>query len=159
MFAPRTAPAEVRAAPPNFQDVKWTVRLTGTAIDPTTVPRRLRCTYVGGRSEWPAFNNPANRLSGICHQLIALGGSHCHACHLRQGVVVDHDRFTGLVRGLLCTHCNAHVDTCPHPAACPWANYLNAPPAIRLELPYPPRAATRRYNQQRIDHFGFDPLP
>jgi hypothetical protein len=47
-----------------------------------------------------------------------------------------------LVRGMLCWHCNTWIDTCPHPAGCAWAAYLNNPPALSLRLQYP-RSAKR----------------
>jgi hypothetical protein len=50
------------------------------------------------------------------------------------GVIVGHDPFTGLVRGRLCSGCNAWIDVCPHLRGCPRAAYLNDPPARHLQL-------------------------
>jgi hypothetical protein len=46
--------------------------------------------------------------------LVAALGQPCHACLIRPGASIDHDHFTGLVRGLLCLYCNTHIDGCLH---------------------------------------------
>jgi hypothetical protein len=70
-------------------------------------------------------------------RLVAALGSRCHACRTRAGSFIDHDHFTGLVRGLLCEYCNTHIDGCLHVSGCVWADYLNSPPAVELKLSYP----------------------
>src|SRR5699024_3690452 len=134
---PRDAPIERQQAPDGWREVHWHVRLLGDPVDPSTVPPTRRCVYLGGRSDWPPQARTDTRL-GRCRQaLIEAGGPDCHACGLRIGVVVDHDHITGMVRGLLCQHCNAWIDQCPHLDGCPWADYLNSPPAAQLHLRYP----------------------
>ncbi|PPK63332.1 recombination endonuclease VII [Actinokineospora auranticolor] len=88
-----------------------------------------------------------------------LAGSACHACGRDFGTVVDHDHFTGAVRGLLCTHCNNNIDKCPHLSACRWADYLNSPPAEHLGIRHPDATKARSWSKDRIELMGFDPFP
>lgn len=159
MFAPRTAPPEQQRAPRASHCVEWVVRLLDDRVDPSAVPPLRRCTYVGGRSDWPPHLTIDTRMGRIRQTLINLKGSQCHACGLRTGVIVDHDHFTGLVRGLLCSHCNAWIDQCPHLNGCPWAAYLNNPPAAQLRLRHPGAHNDRKLNQARIEYLGIDPFP
>jgi len=87
-------------------------------------------------------------------------GPTCASCGQRYGHVVDHDHFSGLVRGLLCRVCNAWVDTCVHAdsAECRYACYLNAPPAERLQLRYPASHRQRALDEVRRAIVGFDVL-
>ncbi len=43
----------------------------------------------------------------------------------------------GRVVGLVCRHCNTHLDACSHLSGCHWAAYLGNPPAAHLDLIYP----------------------
>jgi len=159
MFAPASAPIEQQRADLELRHVEWTVQLLGEGVDPTTVAPLHRCAYVGGRSVWPPYLGGNTRWSRIRQSLIDLNGSQCHACGLRIGVIIDHDHFTGYVRGLLCSHCNAWIDQCPHLDGCPWADYLNDPPAAHLWLRHPKAHNDRKHNQARIDYLGIDPFP
>ncbi|QVJ00369.1 hypothetical protein KGD82_16545 [Nocardiopsis eucommiae] len=64
-------------------------------------------------------------------------GRGCAVCGGSGVGVMDHDPFTGWVRGLLCDHCNNSIDRCPHLSGCGWADYLNDPPAWHLKADYP----------------------
>lgn len=159
MFAPKTATDEQRRAPHQSHVVGWTVQLQGERVDPSTVPPLRRCTFVGGRSHWPPHLSGNSRMGRIRQQMVDLAGSLCHACGRTIGVVVDHDHFTGLVRGLLCSTCNAWIDICPHLHGCPRAAYLNNPPAQHLRLRHPLAHHDRERHRVRIDYLGIDPLP
>ncbi|WP_441311502.1 endonuclease domain-containing protein [Crossiella sp. CA198] len=153
-------PASASSGAALFDEVvRWPVQLANDTTDPTTVPPSQRCTYVGSRSDWPPFCASFDPLSTVRRRLVEVAGDRCHACGLRTGSVVDHDHFTGLVRGLLCTHCNAWIDTCPHLTGCPWAHYLNAPPAQELSLRHPHAGSDRSRARARIDSAGVDPYP
>lgn len=80
-------------------------------------------------------------------------------CGLRTGVIIDHEHFTGLVRGLLCAHCNTRIDYCPHLTNRRWATYLNEPPALTLGLRHHAPKKVRKDHQKRIELLGFDPFP
>jgi hypothetical protein len=159
MFAPKTATDEQRHAPRESRIVDWTVQLLDERVDPSTVPPLRRCTFVGGRSHWPPYLSGDSRMGRIRQQLIDLAGPLCHACGLGIGVIVDHDHFTGLIRGLLCSNCNAWIDICPHLQDCPWTDYLNNPPAGQLRLRHPLEHGDREHHRARIEYLGIDPLP
>lgn len=158
MFAPKTAPREQQPAPLKEHQVRWTAGLLGDPVDPSTVAPSRRCAFVGGRSVWPPYSGD-DRLSRIRRTLIDVAGPLCHACGRTIGIVVDHDHFTGMCRGLVCWDCNIWVDICPHLHGCPWASYLNHPPALHLQLHYPHAARDRTVNRARIEYFGIDPFP
>jgi hypothetical protein len=138
--------------------VRWDVRLTEATSDPTLVPVRERCHPYDG---WPPHHTLDTPLGRIRSALIATLGAWCHGCGRRVGVTVDHDHFTGMVRGLLCRHCNTHIDGCPHVTDCPWADYLDSPPAAGLQLRHPKADGDRHKSGARtkIEYLGFDPFP
>ncbi|MFD1145630.1 endonuclease domain-containing protein [Saccharothrix hoggarensis] len=134
-----------------IRTVDWTVTFVGAPVPPNDVPPGSRCVYPSGRSDWPPYVDNRTALGRIRRTLIDLSAGRCQACGLRIGVAVDHDHDTGRVRGLLCSHCNAHVDTCPHVDGCPWADYLAAPPAAPLDLFYPRHDRRLRPRRPRSD--------
>lgn len=115
--------------------VDWVVTFAEDAETPEAhkVPRGQRCPV---REPWwppPVDQSPRGRQRAL---LIDSCGSACGACGEWMGVVVDHSHATGLVRGLLCRHCNNLVDLCPHLTGCRFARYLADPPAAHLGLTY-----------------------
>ncbi|MFD9685211.1 endonuclease domain-containing protein [Kitasatospora sp. NPDC059146] len=93
--------------------------------------------------------------------LVNVMGPLCQLCGVLPGAVVDHDHFSGLVRGLLCGVCNTGLESCLHLDVCPRAEYLNAQPAAHLKLPYPDIAkslAGLRHVESRIAALGYDPF-
>lgn len=105
LYPPRSLPLEQQVTSPEcIRRVEWTVQLLDNRADPAAVPSQRRCTYSGSRSDWPPHRTERTALGRIRTALIQHGGSRCHACGLRTGVIVDHDHFTGTVRGLLCSH-------------------------------------------------------
>lgn len=61
---------------------------------------------------------------------------------------------------MLCRVCNSHVDWCPHLSGCPYADYLNTPPAAQLQLTYPQRRGNKPTADDllRIEQLGFNPF-
>lgn len=136
--------------------VRWTFALTSTVSPPEAVPPDERCPCAGVQLVWPAYHTPATPLGRIRIQLAAQFGGGCHACRRGLAAAVDHDHRTGLVRGLLCRNCNSRVDSCPHLSGCPWADYLNNPPAAPLKLRYPrPRKPASAGYRARAEYLGF----
>jgi hypothetical protein len=128
--------------------VRWAVMLTEHHIDPALVPKRGHCPINEARGNWPPYRDA--RLAPIVNALVEALGPACHACHGALGVFVDHDPVTLQVRGLTCRHCNTTMDSCPHLSGCPWAAYLNNPPAAPLSLTYPRAALSRRPSEDRL---------
>lgn len=98
------------------------------------MPPRERCPVYVGPDQWPRFHG--GKKGKLVVTLVGALGNHCHACGDVTGSFIDHDHFTGYVRGLLCKGCNHIVDMCPHPSGCIYAGYLNDPPASLLRLKY-----------------------
>lgn len=105
-----------------------------------------------------AFANASRRK--LHSVLVHHYGSMCQSCGERYGHVIDHDHFSRLVRGLLCRVCNTWIDNCVHDDAnmCPYAGYLNTPPAERLALRYPASHRVRAMDEVRSAILGFDIL-
>ncbi|WP_197289882.1 endonuclease domain-containing protein [Saccharothrix sp. NRRL B-16348] len=136
--------------------VRWTIRLTDTVTEPDLVPYRMRCHR---HYHWPPLRTTRNGLGRVRAALIEALGDRCQTCG-RRGEVVDHDHFTGFVRGWLCKFCNHIVDDCPHPAGCPFAEYLNDPPATPLRLRHPKASddARKPASLARIERLGYTPF-
>lgn len=97
----------------------------------------------------------------IYDRLITKFGSACMCCGVNTGISIDHDHFSGLVRGLICHWCNNWVDWCLHgvDSSCHRAQYLESPPAYDLGLAYPGPTKTKLSAKRLeiIDVLGFDP--
>jgi hypothetical protein len=153
-------PQGVPSEPSRHRRVKvtWIVTLTRQALDPALIPHAERCPMWQCRQHWPPYDRPGSDLTRIRAAVIAALGPGCHACRHSPGLLLDHDHFDGWVRGIVCRDCNTHLDKCPHLAGCPWADYLNNPPARALQLRYPRLDASLRHNQRKIDYLGIDPF-
>lgn len=101
------------------------------SLRPEAVPENLRCEPEDRRwgTDPVAHTHRTPRMARIVDELRNMQGLSCGACHKQLSTVIDHDHVTGMVRGLLCTPCNVAVDSCPHLSGCPFAEYLNNPPA------------------------------
>src|SRR5699024_1413288 len=69
-----------------------------TTCDPTRVPPRQRCPEF---PLWPPYRG-AKTIGSVRATLIDTLGLRCHCCQSGFGSFVDHDHFTGIVRGLVC---------------------------------------------------------
>lgn len=136
----RTPP---RVAPPTDaerdQGVSFTRTLTWlnhTRTDTSLIPRQERCPLAA--EHWPGYTGTGQRdpHAQTRRILVRQLGPMCHSCGLRRACIIDHDHDTGMIRGYVCRHCNARMDNCVHLHGCPWADYLNNPPALALKLPY-----------------------
>lgn len=132
---------------------RWTVTLTDTVTAPALVPRGERCP--GGGMLWPPHHTTGTPMGRLRIRLVAEFGAVCQACRRMPVAAVDHDHRTGLVRGLLCGPCNTWIDTCPHLSACPWADYLNDPPAGQLNVRYPRLRKPSAGYVKRAEYLGF----
>lgn len=154
-----TWPAKIEKAIPPCPEVRfesrgnlvvWSVATDVDAglVEPLSVPLQRRCPAA---VEWPPslmLGARRNQLVILRRQLVALTGQHCTTCGVRWATKVDHDHFSGLVRGYLCADCNARVDLCDHTADCAFASYLDDPPAATLGAIHPEHAsrmASARY--------------
>ncbi|GLF98034.1 endonuclease domain-containing protein [Streptomyces yaizuensis] len=122
----------------------WEVELTGEESRPELIAPRMRCPVNAYYGDWGSYADPKQWKGRIRNYLTPLIGPGCHGCGRSPGVSIDHDHATGLVRGFLCVYCNTHIDSCPHPAGCEWAEYLNAPPALPYGRKYLDRTHEKR---------------
>lgn len=139
-------------------EARWRVQIVEQAgmVDPRAVRPRDRCP--GAPGLWP----PAAQQSAVAVMqayLVRRYGPDCQCCRSDQGEIVDHDPFTGVVRGLVCRNCNNLAELCPHlPGQCHVIDYLTRPPLAGLVLRYPHQAVTVQRAQPRIEALGFSPL-
>lgn len=119
------------------------------------VPCAPRLPYDTGNPPGPFKNASRQRLYDA---LVERFGPVCVACGEIFGRVIDHDHFSGMVRGLVCRDCNHVVELCLHAdsAVCHRARYLNDPPARELRLRYPARHRQRAMDDVRQAILGFD---
>ena len=115
---------------------RWSVTLGDEIRGPEMVPYAIRCPLPPRIGAWSPYCGQTSVESRIRRVLIDSFGRACAVCGVSPGVSVDHDHFSGLVRGLLCLDCNGRVDWCPHVQNCMFADYLNTPPAADLRLKY-----------------------
>lgn len=114
----------------------WRVTMTDVICGPETVPYGQRCPLPPRFGTWAAYSAGTSPEMRLRRSLIEAFGRACFICGVAPGVFVDHDHFSGMVRGLLCVDCNGRVDSCPHLRNCMFADYLNSPPAAELNLRY-----------------------
>lgn len=115
---------------------RWNVTLREETLGPEMVPYGKRCPLPPRIGAWAPYCGQQSPESRIRRVLIDSSGRACAICGVAPGTVVDHDHFSGLVRGLICIDCNSRVDWCPHVRDCMFADYLNSPPAADLRLKY-----------------------
>lgn len=120
---------------------RWTVTVDGPTSDPSSIPFKQRCPM--SRPFWPAYTGGNGAVAGARRVLVAEFGALCMICGVSYAVFVDHSHETGMVRGHLCRWCNSRIDFCVHLEGCLYAEYLNAPPAAHLALPYAVRKERR----------------
>jgi hypothetical protein len=116
---------------------RWEFALLQEQLNQEDVPYGLRCPCGPRNSAWIPFCDLRSRHGRTRRKLLSAYGNRCGLCAAAPGVIIDHDHFSGVVRGLLCSECNQRVDWCPHVRDCPYADYLNDPPARELHLMYP----------------------
>lgn len=98
--------------------------------------------------EWLDLRKPRARARWWFVERLGLG---CAVCGGVGVANIDHDPFTGLVRGMLCDTCNNEIDLCPHASGCRWADYLNDPPAGYLQAEYPGLGEKYRRTLERLE--------
>lgn len=124
-------------------------KLYSPVVDASAIPTSSRCGRPGAK--WPRYLGVGIKNRQLVLTLVQSLGSLCAICRVNPWRVIDHDHITGAVRGLLCGECNSQVDRCRHIHSCNFADYLNLPPAVDLQLSYPPHAKVMRRprNQRR----------
>jgi hypothetical protein len=142
-------------------DARWVMALTGHLADPASVPRRERCPARYGASaqvRWPPYHDQRSPVGRVRIELSQAFGRDCHVCRRWAGTEIDHDPFTGYVRGLLCASCNILVCVCAHVSGCLFGDYLDDPPALPLRIPYPKLTSFLRNQENKIKRLGYDPF-
>jgi len=111
-----------------------------------SVEHSLRCRYGMTKAALTALLTHQNGLCAIC-------GSQGDAAKKRGGLHVDHDHTTGLVRGLLCGHCNLGLgflkDSVDRLARA--IEYLAEPPAGKIEYSSVERPPKPTRNPHRVE--------
>lgn len=130
-------------------DVEWLVEAEGPGISPSSIEPSERCPLLA--EYWPRPVN-TTAIGRIRARLIDVLGHGCSCCRGALACAVDHDPFSGLVRGYLCRDCNARVDRCRHLAECRFAEYLNEPPALPMALLYPRKPTPRQTHRMEKLH-------
>jgi len=123
---------------PSLSRTSWDpITLDPAPTDPATVPGAQRCPDAAPC--WPLrFDRRSRRRRDqVTAAAVDALGRMCSICTARPAVVLDHDHFTGIVRGILCRVCNNVVDRCRHVTGCRFSDYLDNPPGWPLQLRYP----------------------
>lgn len=121
----------------------------GAAVLPHTVPVGLRCAAAAQHWAGYAVADSSSRVVQIRYQLVEAFGVLCQACGHDPARELDHDHYTGLVRGYLCRRCNNRVDACVHLSGCHLAVYLEAPPALPWRIEHPDHRVKMRRSGYR----------
>jgi hypothetical protein len=79
---------------------EWPVTLTNVTRGPELVPYGLRCPLPPRFGTWAAYSGGKSPEMRIRSLLIEASGRACEICGVAPGVFVDHDHFSGMVRGL-----------------------------------------------------------
>ncbi|MEV6680671.1 hypothetical protein AB0N09_27975 [Streptomyces erythrochromogenes] len=116
----------------------WDFTITAEEQRPDLVQPTHRCQISVHEGDWDPYSaGPRSSWRAKFRtEYIAVGGRMCHACGDSLAQHLDYNRHTHLIRGVLCKDCSTHVTSCPHPSACYWGDYLNAPPAAHLRRRY-----------------------
>lgn len=119
------------------------VSRSGDEVPPEMVPPGEECwlTHIAGERgqgslfwpKWMDVSKPYVRARWSFAQELGRG---CAICGGGGVGFMDHDQFTGWVRGMLCGNCNNLIDMCPHVTGCQFGDYLNNPPAWHLMADY-----------------------
>lgn len=102
----------------------------------------------------PGFLSPDTPMGRVRLRLAELYGDTCFVCHANPATALDHDHASGYVRGLLCQACNTESAECVHLKGCPFADYLNDPPALGLRIRYPKLDVTAARARRRAAALG-----
>ncbi|MEE2040224.1 endonuclease domain-containing protein [Nocardiopsis sp. CT-R113] len=137
--------------------VSWQVQPAGEPVHADLVPWAERCWAQDSILRWPEWVDMSSPKTRERWRVAEQAGFGCSVCGGGGLAFMDHDPFTGLIRGMLCTHCNNNVDLCPHAEGCMWGEYLDDPPAVHLGLMYPRLANTRARTLERVALRGWDP--
>jgi hypothetical protein len=116
------------------------------------------CSFIRLRVSEPMRKPADSGWRGRMFTEMAEFGSQCWACQSNPACYIDHDHFTGDVRGLLCSECNLRIEDCLHPWGfeCFASEYLNYRPAWWLALRYRPENKVKRFDRIRCHVLGFN---
>lgn len=104
-------------------------------VHPRDVPHARWCERAMRRGYLPHWGTGQRRR--IIEAVVEVCGHGCGACPTGWGSLIDHDHYTGLVRGLVCPDCNSRTTVCCHAGGCRRGDYIDDPPALSLGLEYP----------------------
>lgn len=134
----------------------------GDETEPEFVPPGEVCwlTRIEGRYHqkdrqyplmWPEWIGEGKPYQRSRWKFVEILGRGCAVCGGSGVGFMDHDPFTGWVRGMLYGDCNTRIDKCPHLNGCRFADYLNDPPAWKLKADYPGLGNKYQNTLKRLD--------